>query len=210
MVKKKFKPFVIPTFFVLLLVAFTMITFLLSKALKNGDVPEENYLYVSYEILMDNSVPVISTDESKIIRPYDDETVKIGKTYYDYKNEENQSNSIIYYENTYIQNLGVDYTCDRVFNVMSILPGTVLSVTEDDITGKTIKIRHDNDIIATYQSLSEIIVKANDKVGQGEIIGKSGTNQISNELGNHLHFELFYKDEIVNPEEYLNKSIGEL
>ncbi len=210
MVKKKFKPFVIPTFFVLLLVAFTMITFLLSKALKNGDVPEENYLYVSYEILMDNSVPVISTDESKVIRPYDDETVKIGKTYYDYKNEENQSNSIIYYENTYIQNLGVDYTCDRVFNVMSILPGTVLSVTEDDITGKTIKIRHDNDIIATYQSLSEIIVKANDKVGQGEIIGKSGTNQISNELGNHLHFELFYKDEIVNPEEYLNKSIGEL
>lgn len=210
MVKKKFKPFVIPTFFVLLLVAFTMITFLLSKALKNGDVPEENYLYVSYEILMDNSVPVISTDESRVIRPYDDETVKIGKTYYDYKNEENQSNSIIYYENTYIQNLGVDYTCDRVFNVMSILPGTVLSVTEDDITGKTIKIRHDNDIIATYQSLSEIIVKANDKVGQGEIIGKSGTNQISNELGNHLHFELFYKDEIVNPEEYLNKSIGEL
>ena len=96
MVKKKFKPFVIPTFFVLLLVAFTMITFLLSKALKNGDVPEENYLYVSYEILMDNSVPVISTDESKVIRPYDDETVKIGKTYYDYKNEENQSNSIIY------------------------------------------------------------------------------------------------------------------
>lgn len=209
MVKKKFKPFVIPTFFTLLVLAFTIVTFLLSRVLKNENVNEPNYLYVSYEILMDNSVPVISTNEDKIVRPYNDETVKIGKTYYDYKNEENQSNSIIYYGNTYIQNLGVDYTSDRVFNVMSILPGVVVAVTEDDIVGKTIQIRHDNEFISTYQSLSEIIVKENDKVGQGEIIGKSGTNEIGNELGNHLHLELFYKNELVNPEEYFDKSIGE-
>ena len=66
-----------------------------------------------------------------------------NKSYYDYKaEEENQEASIIYYENTYIQNTGVDYVSKEVFDVNSIADGTVISVTQDDIVGQTIKIKH--------------------------------------------------------------------
>ena len=37
-------------------------------------------------------------------------------------------------------------------------------VTENEILGTTIKIRHENDLISTYQSLSEINIKVDDVV----------------------------------------------
>lgn len=62
----------------------------------------ENLEYVSYEILTDNVMPVSTEqeiDNSEIIRPYTSKDITIGKSYYDYKaEEENQEASIIYYE----------------------------------------------------------------------------------------------------------------
>ncbi len=168
--------------------------------------------YVDGEITenKDNDVPVVGSSSS-IVRPYLDNSVSIAKTFYDYTGEESeQENSIIYYEGTYMQNSGVDYAKDSVFDVISILDGTVISVEDSDILGKTIQIRHSNDLISVYQSLSETSVKKDDQVIQGQIIAKSGTSNINKDLGNHLHFELYYKGKIVNPEEYYNKSIDEL
>lgn len=168
--------------------------------------------YVDGEITenKDNDVPVVGSSSS-IVRPYLDNSVSIAKTFYDYAGEESeQENSIIYYEGTYMQNSGVDYAKDSVFDVISILDGTVISVEDNDILGKTIQIRHSNELISVYQSLSEVSVKIDDQVIQGQIVAKSGTSNINKDLGNHLHFELYYKGKIVNPEEYYNKSIDEL
>ena len=44
-------------------------------------------------------------------------------------------------------------------------------------------------------------------VKQGQVIGKSGTNSIDKELGNHLHFELYLNSQVVNPEDYFDKEI---
>ena len=84
----------------------------------------------------------------------------------------------------------------------------VISVENNDILGTTVEIRHNNDLISVYQSLSNVGVKKYDKVIQGQIIAKSGLSNIEKDLGNHLHFELYYKGKIVNPEEYYNKSLG--
>lgn len=163
--------------------------------------------YVTEDTIND-SIPVINTTK-KIINPYIDNSVKIGKTYYDYKGEsQSQENSITVHDNTYIQNSGIDFTSENQFDVISILEGTVISVKEDNLIGKTIEIKHDNGIISSYQSLSEVNVKKDDYVNQGQVIGKSGTNELDKEIGNHLHLEIYENGNSVNPENYLNKEIN--
>lgn len=176
------------------------------------DTYNDNLDYVSYEILTDNVMPVSTEEEQTpmgIIRPYTDNTVEIGKSYYDYEAEEkSQEDAIIYYENTYIQNTGVDYVSENVFEVNAIADGTVLSVTTDDIVGTTIKIEHNNEMISVYQSVNDVKVKEKDQVSQGQVIATSGTNNISSDLGNHLHFELYNKNILVNPEDFFANNEG--
>ena len=132
--------------------------------------------YVTEDTIND-SIPVINTTK-KIINPYIDSSVKIGKTYYDYKGEsQSQENSITVHDNTYIQNSGIDFTSDNQFDVISILEGTVISVKEDNLIGKTIEIKHDNGIISSYQSLSEVNVKKDDLI---KVLSFANTGFIKN------------------------------
>ena len=59
-------------------------------------------------------------------------------------------------------------------------------------------------MISVYQSIKDVKVKENDQVTIGQVIGKSGTNSIGSELGNHLHFELYQEDVLVDPEIVFN------
>ena len=47
-------------------------------------------------------------------------------------------------------------------------------------------------------------------VVEGDIIGTSGTCNISSNLGNHLHLEISNNGEMVDPESIFNKTIEEL
>lgn len=174
---------------------------------------DEEVEYVDGEITENNSnedIPVVSTPTS-IVRPYVDASVNIGKTFYDYEGtSDEQEKSIIYYEDTYMQNSGVDYTSENVFDVISILDGTVISVEENDLLGTTIEIRHSNNLISVYQGLSNVMVDVDMVMVQGQVIAKSGTSNINKNLGNHLHFELYHNGKIVNPEEYYNRNVDDL
>lgn len=210
---KKIKPLVIPMIYGVCVIAFLFCMYFAGKLSNNFLFKDKNVTnYVDGEIVSeyDNDIPVVSTS-SIIVRPYLDSNVSIYKTFYDYQDEiNNQENSIILYEGTYMQNSGVDYTSDNSFDVISILDGTVINVYENEILGTSIEIRHNNDLISVYQSLSDVTVKEGDNVIQGQILAKSGLSNINRELNNHLHFELYYKGTIVNPEEYYNKSVDEL
>ena len=185
-----------------------LLSYAITASLQNTtEKAQKNIEYVSYEILTDNALPVSkeetqTTSNEDIVRPYTSEKVKIGKNYYDYKSEEQkQEDSIIYYENTYMQNTGTDYTSDEIFDINAISDGTVTSITTDDIVGTTIKIDHQNNMISIYQSVKDVKVKEKDTVTKGQVIATSGTNNISSDLGNHLHFELYKDNVLVNPEE---------
>ena len=160
--------------------------------------------------IFDFDAPVVSTSDT-IVKPYVDESVVIVKNYYDYQGDaEIQEKSLIYYENTYLQNSGVSYGKDDSFDVVAVLDGTVTSVKEDQSLGKIVEITHSNDIISIYQSLGSTNVTEGAEVKQGDIIGTSGTCNIESGLNNHLHFELIVKGLIVNPENYYDKKVSEL
>ena len=155
--------------------------------------------------------PVIKENIGKIEKPYLDSNVKVLKNYYDYQGtEEEQENSITYYESTYMPNYAIIYGGPDTFEVTSILDGTVVNIKKDSLLGNIVEIQHDNDIISVYQSVSDVTVELNQIVKQGEVIAHSGTSNLNKDLKNHLSFELLYKNQIVNPEEYYNKDINEL
>jgi len=192
------------------LLAFLGTMFVVEKSLYKENLKEDNFDYVS-QTIFENDIPVVNTTPT-VIRPYTNTNVKIVKDFYDFEADENkQQNSILYYESTYLQNSGISYGgVEEPFEVVAILDGTVTSVKEDNTLGKIVEVRHSNDVVSYYQSLGEVLVKENDEIKQGTIIGKSGTSNISKELNNHLHFELIIKGQIVNPENYYDKKVDEL
>lgn len=184
---------------------------LFGMATRNILETEPVYDYVSKSIFdYEEEVKVVNTID-KILRPYTDESVKIVKNYYDYKDEAlNQENSLIYYENTYIQSSGISYSNGSTFDVISILEGTVKEIKEDTILGNTITIEHNNGIVSVYQSITNITVKEGDKINAGFVIATSSTSNISTDLDNHLYFELIIDGVCVNPEDYYDKNINEI
>lgn len=205
--KLKLKPFVIPMIYVLFVIALLITIFTTEK---NYVKPKnENLTYVSSTVIEEDK-PVINL-EVQIMRPYSNSNTSIGIDYYNQNdNEENKKKSIIYYADTYMPNSGIDYINNEKFDILSILDGEVIEIKEEELLGKTITIRHNNDLISVYQGLGEILVDKDEKIAIGQIIGKSGTNELNKNVGNHLHFELIYKGQTVDPEDYFDKKISEL
>ena len=147
-----------------------------------------------------NITPTVSVTKN-IIRPYTSTDVTATIPYYniDGTNDE-QAAALIYYEGIYMQNTGVLYTSNNAF--VSILDGTVKNIKEDSLMGNIVEIEHTNNLTTVYQSLGEVKVKVGDTVKQGDIIATSGQNKITTDTSNALHFEVFYKGEVFNPEEF--------
>ncbi len=165
-----------------------------------------DYDYVTDTILNEEE-PVANT-KNIIMRPYNNSEVKILKDFYERNDtEENQENSLIFYDSTYMPNSSIAYGGIDSFDVVSILDGTVIKVSEDDLLGNIVEIEHTNKIISVYQSVSEVAVKENQIVKQGEVIAKSGESNLNLSLKKHLLFELIVNSNIVNPEDYFNKNI---
>ena len=181
-----------------------------NKNLENQKPEDDNYQYVS-RLFDDDTIPVVST-ESTIIRPYIDANVKIVKNFYNSKGtEEEQENSIINYEQTYMQNNGVAYGgIDDGFDVVSVLPGTITNIKEDKLLGTVVEIQNNEKITTIYQGLTNVALKANDKINQGDIIGRSSETNMNKDLGKHAIFQLKIDGKYVNPEEYYEKNINEL
>ena len=167
--------------------------------------PEE--IDYTLDEIIESDLPVVN-EVTTIINPYTDQSVTIKKGYYDYKgDEDSQISSIIKHDNTYMQNMGIDYVGENTFDVISNLNGTVINVKDDEELGKSVEVQHDNGIVSIYQSLSEVYVKKDDIITQGFVIGKSGENKIDKDLGNHLHFEIYENGGAVNPLNYLNTEV---
>lgn len=206
---KKLKRIIFPSIYLFALLIMVLCVYLVGSSMSKYLEKNKDFDYTNKEVFQTEE-PVMA-EETKIIKPYKDETVKIGKTFYDFEADaEEQEKSIIFYENTYMQNSGVDYINDKEFEVYTVLDGEVIDVKKDETLGNIIEIKHDKEIITIYQGLSKVNVKKGDKVTQGTALGISGTSEINPDYKSYLHFEVFHKGELLNPENFYNLNIEEL
>lgn len=207
---KRLKKFVLPTVYVMVIgVLFISISFL-------GNILQSKVEYgnMAVSALKDNVTPVGKTDnvvESRIERPYVSSNVSISKSFYDMTDDEaKQQNSLVYYENTYLQNSGVLYSSTSAFDVICAIDGKVTNVSKDEILGNFVEITHNPNLKTIYYSLNEVQVKKDDTVMSGDVLGKSGDNSLNGETENCLLFEVYHNGTAIDPEDFYNMSIEDL
>ena len=208
----KAKRLVVPTIYTISLLLIIGSIFLLVSGISSYFKEIPDYDYAVKNVFNDNNkVLPVQTTKSLIIKPYLSENVSIGKYFYDFEGErEGQEKALVYYENTYMQNSGVDYISNSVFDVVSILDGEVISIEKDNTLGNIVKVKHEKDLISIYQGIDEVSVSKGDSVTQGQILGVSSTSKINPEYNSSLHFEVYYKGEIIDPENLYTLSIEDL
>lgn len=203
MKKRKLRGYVIPTVFFILIAtilfsSYKMYEILMSeKDSINTPVIHEPVINNNDD---DNYMPTVN--DKSIIRPYTSQTVTATIPFYNESGtDDEQKAALIYYEGIYMQNTGVLYTDSQSFDVVAVLDGEVKNIKEDEIMGNIIEIQHSDTLTTIYQSVGDVQVTIGSTVSQGTVIAKSGPNKLS-ENTNALHFEVYYKGELVNPEEF--------
>ena len=168
------------------------------KALKHVDKP-----------ILEEVLPVLK-ESSVITKPYNGDNISIISNYYSYVDDfDKQLNSIIYFNDTYMQNTGVIYGADNEFDILAVADGEVTKISED-VYGKIIEIQHTNQLISRYQFLSDVSVSLNSKVAQGDIIGKSGNPNIVDANKSKVFIELILRGQLVDFEKYLGMPLSEI
>ena len=97
----------------------------------------------------------------------------------------------------------VDITAPANSMVFAVLDGSVIYSGWSDDSGYTIQIQHSNDIVSIYKHNQKLLKAVGDRVTAGDpiaVVGNTGTLN----TGDHLHFELWYRGEAVDPTRYIN------
>ncbi len=98
---------------------------------------------------------------------------------------------------------GIDIVAEKNAGVKSTLNGKVIFSEWTVETGNVIAIQHSNDLISIYKHNSVLLKKEGAVVKAGEVIGIVGNSgKFTN--GPHLHFEIWFKGEPLNPSEVIN------
>lgn len=97
--------------------------------------------------------------------------------------------------------LGVDYTIPEGTRVFATADGVIKSYSlSSSASGKSVVIDHGNGYESYYAHLGKIDIPRSRRVKRGDIIGTSGNTGLS--LTPHLHYEVRYQGESVDPIEY--------
>lgn len=80
--------------------------------------------------------------------------------------------------------------------------GIVTMAEYDGGYGNSVVINHQNGLTTRFGHMSGYNVKVGDVVKAGDVIGYVGSTGRS--TGPHLHYEVKYKEEFLNPQEFLN------
>ncbi|EKN66519.1 peptidase M23 [Neobacillus bataviensis LMG 21833] len=163
-----------------------------------------------------NQTPAVEVNKpfENFKMPVDKATEAVVKTkFYDFQGKaEDQESALVFYNNSYLQNTGIDLALKNgeTFDVTASLSGTVKRVEEDATLGNVIEIEHDNGIVTQYQSVKDIKVTVGEQVKQGHVLAKAGQSLFNEKAGTHVHFEIRKDGVAVNPTSYFDKPLSAL
>ncbi|MBO4419099.1 MAG: M23 family metallopeptidase [Oscillospiraceae bacterium] len=100
---------------------------------------------------------------------------------------------------------GMDLSAPQGSEVRAAAEGTVLSIYDDDMLGRTVTIQHEGGWVTHYANLAEeVLVEAGVQVSAGQAIGTVGRTALG-EVGSesHLHFAVYRNNVPQDPEAFL-------
>ncbi|RAW03560.1 M23 family peptidase [Pseudochryseolinea flava] len=98
--------------------------------------------------------------------------------------------------------MGTDIVAKANEPVKCIADGTVIFSSWTQDSGYVIMVQHRGNVISAYKHNAQLLKKVGTFVNGGEIISIVGNSgELSN--GPHLHFELWYNGNALNPEEFV-------
>lgn len=206
----KYYKVLLPIFYIGIIAVMVACILLVITGIKNYVEDSNKTKFTLDSVFEDTVEPVNKTESNTIIKPFTSDKVIVGRTFYDYKSEaKKQERSLIVYENTYMQNNGVDYVCSDEFDVVSVLAGEIISIEDNDVYGKVVTIKHNENLTSIYSNIKSITAKVGYKISQGEILGVSNKSSLESSDKNMLHFEVYYKGNPIDPENLYTMSVSD-
>lgn len=208
---KKYSKIIIPSIYVGVIGVMVVSCLLVISGVKNFISERKDYDYTLDKVFVKDTIPVSKNESNMIIKPYTNDKVKVYSYFYDFESDtKKQLNSLIYYENTYMQNNGVDYSNEEDFDVVSILDGEVISIEDNAIYGKVVTIKHNDNLKSVYSNVKDVLVNVGYKISQGEIFASTTSYKVDTNVKSLLHFEVYYKDNAIDPENLYTMSVSDL
>ncbi|WP_277481392.1 M23 family metallopeptidase [Catalinimonas alkaloidigena] len=98
---------------------------------------------------------------------------------------------------------GVDIVSKKNEPIKSVADGTVILASWTQDAGYVITVQHRSNVISVYKHNSSLLKKSGDFINAGDVIAIIGnTGELTS--GPHLHFELWYNGNPVDPEEFVS------
>jgi len=102
---------------------------------------------------------------------------------------------------------GIDFGAPTGTPIFAAGDGVVSRAGKFSGYGNYVSIKHNGTYSTAYGHMSKILVKAGQRVKQGQVIGKVGATGLA--TGPHLHFEVLKSGSQINPVKAANLSIGD-
>lgn len=102
---------------------------------------------------------------------------------------------------------GIDFKAAEGEQVKAISYGTITDIYDDALWGTTVEIDHGNGVTAKYCGFNKetLEIKKGATVESGSLLGYLGTIPCEKSELSHLHFEVYYNGENVEPLELMGK-----
>lgn len=102
---------------------------------------------------------------------------------------------------------GIDFKAAEGEQVKAISYGTITDIYDDALWGTTVEIDHGNGVTAKYCGFNKeaLEIKKGATVEGGSLLGYLGTIPCEKSELSHLHFEVYYNGENVEPLELMGK-----